>query len=128
VIGGSAREPRTKFLDAAVPVSDDILQLTEPVQPSEVLRFAAPCIGGACHHFADRRCALAAKVTDLLPAVADELPDCSIRPTCRWFSEQGPAACQRCPQVVTVNVLPSPEMAAAANPEVAPGPTGQERK
>ena len=33
--------------------------------------------------------------------VVRALPRCAIRPTCRWFRQEGPAACFRCPQVVT---------------------------
>jgi hypothetical protein len=118
VVGGSVDQPRAEFLEAPRPVTEDLLQLTYPVAPTEVLRVAAPCIGGACHHFVGRRCALAAKVVQLLPAVVDQVPDCPIRPECRWFSQEGPAACQRCPQVITHDLRPSPEMQLAANPRV----------
>jgi hypothetical protein len=37
----------------------------------------------------------------MLDPVVSGLPDCAIRPTCRWFREHGKAICLRCPQVVT---------------------------
>jgi hypothetical protein len=79
---------------------------------------AAPCIGSGCRHFTDRQCALAAKASRLLPAVVEELPDCAIRPDCRWFGQEGAAACRRCPQVIREDVRPSPEMQVAADPAV----------
>jgi hypothetical protein len=35
--------------------------------------------------------------------VVDGLPACTIRRECRWFRQEGRAACQRCPQIVTGN-------------------------
>jgi hypothetical protein len=37
-----------------------------------------------------------------LPEVVDILPACQVRRSCRWYAEQGGAACRRCPQVVTM--------------------------
>jgi hypothetical protein len=39
--------------------------------------------------------------------VVDALPACAIRPACRWWQQEGKAACQRCPQVVTQAYAPS---------------------
>jgi hypothetical protein len=39
------------------------------------------------------------------------LPECSIRPQCRWHLQSGDAACRACPEVVTDR---SSEGAAAA--------------
>ena len=33
--------------------------------------------------------------------VVGALPRCAIRPTCRWFRQEGREACLRCPQVAT---------------------------
>ena len=52
-------------------------------------------------HFANHACSLAARIATMLDPVVSGLPRCAIRPTCRWFREQGRAACVRCPQVVT---------------------------
>jgi hypothetical protein len=118
VVGGSVQQPRVQFLGTPVPVTAELLELTAPVSPGEVLRVAAPCLGSGCRHFADRQCALAAKVTRLLPEVSEELPDCAIRPDCRWFGQEGGAACRRCPQVIREDVRPSPAMRVAADPAV----------
>jgi len=55
--------------------------------------------------------------------VVSELPSCQIRDTCRWFAEEGGAACLRCPQVVTL--VPSEQNALRhaaykADPQEAP--------
>jgi hypothetical protein len=48
-------------------------------------------------------CRLATRVVQILPAVVDALPLCAIRKDCRWFSQEGGAACRRCPDITTVS-------------------------
>jgi hypothetical protein len=72
-----------------------------PARPAEVLRVAAPCMGGGCVHFDGSNCKLAARVTSMLDPVVSGPPRCTIRPSCRWFRQEGRAACLRCPQVIT---------------------------
>jgi hypothetical protein len=101
-----------------VPVTGELLDLARPVTPPEVFRFAAPCMKAGCVHFQGNACSLAARVVQLLPEVTDKIPRCAIRPSCRWWRQEGVAACYRCPQVVTENYNPSDEMQAAAKPPI----------
>jgi hypothetical protein len=59
---------------------------------------------------------LAAKIVRWVPTVVDKLPACAIRAECRWWHQEGKAACLRCPQVVTDNFKPTPAMRDASNP------------
>lgn len=124
VVLGSADEPRVLPLERPVAVTDEILNSTAPLPPTRVLRIAAVCQQQECRHFSGDRCNFAAKVVRLLPEVTDTLPSCGVRGRCRWFAQEGPSACLRCPQVVTQDVNPSPPMALAANPLV-PAPRAQ---
>ena len=56
---------------------------------------------GGCKHFKGNTCSLAKRIVEGVPAVVNALPACEIRPTCRWFRQEGKAACFRCPQVMT---------------------------
>jgi hypothetical protein len=116
VVGGSEDQPRVAWLEKTVPVTEDLLALTGAVNPTQVLRIAARCQEGACSHFDGADCRLATKLVQLIPAVASSLPPCRIRPDCRWFLQEGKAACQRCPQIVTYSVNPTPELSLAATP------------
>ena len=69
-----------------------------------------------CCHFDGTDCHLADRLVQLLPAVSEKLPPCRIRPDCRWFLQEGSAACRVCPQIVTYAIDPSPELNTAATP------------
>lgn len=71
------------------------------VPVNEVLRLAGPCAESRCSHFRDSRCTLASRIVARLPEVTDWLSKCAIRPSCRWWRQEGPAACFRCPGIVT---------------------------
>jgi hypothetical protein len=92
---------RVGYLTEAQPVTPAILDAAAPAKPTEVMRIAAPCMGKGCLHFDGANCLLATRVATMLDPVVRTLPRCAIRPTCRWFRQEGPAACFRCPQVVT---------------------------
>jgi hypothetical protein len=116
VVRGTAGEPRVSWFERPVPVTGALLALTGPVPPTQVLRIAAPCQENSCCHFDGTDCRLAAKLVQLMPAVTQSLPPCRIRPDCRWFVQEGRAACAVCPQIVTYSVNPSEELSIAATP------------
>lgn len=116
VVGGTAAQPRVLPLREPLAVNEELLRLAEPVRPTEVFRFAAPCASTSCQHFADGQCRLAQRVVRILPAVTDRLPPCRIRPDCRWWRQEGRAACLRCPQIVTQMYGPTPDLVHAATP------------
>jgi hypothetical protein len=118
VVGGTAAEPRVGYVTERLPVTPELLALTGEVRPAEVFRFGAPCAGGGCRHFDGSSCRLASKLVQLAPSPRSPgLPACALRPDCRWWRQEGKAACMRCPQIVTINYLPSDELRHAANPE-----------
>jgi hypothetical protein len=116
VVGGTATEPRLAYLDQATEATEDVLALSGPVKPTEVFRMAAPCVESKCTHFDGKDCRLVTRIVQILPAVVDALPACSIRKDCRWFEQEGRSACLRCPQVVTWNCAASDGMVQAATP------------
>jgi hypothetical protein len=120
VVGGSAEEPVVSYLEETVPVTPQLLQLSVPVKPTEVFRFAAPCAETGCRHFSGSECSLARKVAATVPTTFERLPPCRIRGSCRWWAEQGRAACLRCPLVVTEHHSAAPALRDAADPAVVP--------
>ncbi len=116
VVGGTVAEPLVSYLDRPREVTDELLGLAGHVDPREVFRFAAPCAEHACLHFKDARCQLGQRIVELLPSAVDRLPACRLRPRCRWWAERGPAACTRCPLVVTRDFRSSELLQRVAGP------------
>lgn len=109
--------PRTGYLDRAVEATPEVLALAGPVPATQVLRMAATCEESCCSHFDGTDCRLARRIVALLPPVVTVLPRCAIRNECRWFAQEGRAACLRCPQVVTEMGDASDALTEAARPQ-----------
>lgn len=116
VIGGTVEKPHVTYLKQPQPITDDLIALSAPVTPTEVLRTAAPCAANGCQHYDGTNCRLAMRIVEQLPTVTEALPPCSIRRDCRWWQQEGKSACMRCPQVITDNYYASEQMRQAAAP------------
>jgi hypothetical protein len=122
IVEGTADVPMMRHVASPQRVTDELLRLVNPVTPTEVFRFAAPCLCDGCVNFEGSKCHLAAQAVSLLPEAAERMPKCAIRPNCRWWRQEGEAGCLRCQQLVTDNYNPSKLMrravmqAAAAEP------------
>jgi hypothetical protein len=102
IISGTTEAPQIAYLAREAAIDSSVVDHLGELAPTQVFRFAARCERSRCAHFAGNRCSLAERIVEQLPEVVDLLPACSVRRTCRWYAEQGPAACRRCPQVVTM--------------------------
>jgi hypothetical protein len=118
VVVGTVEEPRLAHLAEPLPVTEELLSLAEPVSPTEIFRFAGTCVQKECQHFDGSNCRLAHRIVEGLPAVVEALPPCQIRSSCRWWQQEGKAACMRCPQIVTDTFNYSEQLLQAADPSV----------
>ncbi len=114
VVQNDGPKPMVLYLNKPLPATPDVLAMAAPLKPTEVFRLSGTCAEHACPHFDGADCQLATRVARMLPAVVDALPPCIIRKDCRWFSQEGGAACLRCPEVTTVTYDTSPEMQAVS--------------
>jgi hypothetical protein len=117
IVQGTVNQPRMIPLAHPQPGSPELLALTAPVSPTEVFRFAAPCAATGCRHFDGSHCRLAGRIVKMQEPVAEALPICRIRLRCRWWLQEGRAACQRCPGIVTEVVSPDERTYQMATPE-----------
>lgn len=81
--------------------------------PTKRFRFTSECVDGRCGQWRDGKCSVAIKAREQLadPIRAEArartgdaspaLPACAIRPTCRWFAQEGAGICAVCSFVVT---------------------------
>ncbi len=118
IIVGTVDDPRLVHLETPQPVTDELLAMAEPVTPAEMFRFANSCEEKGCAHYEGTRCRLAERIIEHLPPVAEVLPPCQIRASCRWWQQEGKEACYRCPQVVTNNYYVPDQLRDAADPSV----------
>ncbi|MFB2972660.1 hypothetical protein ACE1CD_27180 [Aerosakkonema sp. BLCC-F183] len=56
------------------------------------------------------------KTVKILSEVVERLPRCQIRSNCRWWKQEGRAACRRCPQVVTTVYKPAEQIRKVTDP------------
>ncbi|NEP10920.1 MAG: nitrogen fixation protein [Symploca sp. SIO2C1] len=117
VVGGTVETPKVAYLQEPQPVTDELLALAKPVEPTEVYRIAASCLENGCQHFNGHQCRLAQRIVEGLPTVVKGLPPCRIRQDCRWWQQEGKAACLRCPQIVRINYSLSEQVKKVIEPE-----------
>ncbi len=109
VVQHDAPKPMVLYLNRPVAATPDVLAMAAPLKPTEVFRLSATCEEHRCPHFDGTDCRLATRVVQLMPPVVDLLPPCLIRQDCRWYSQEGGAACRRCPEITTVTYDLSPQ-------------------
>lgn len=66
-------------------------------------RFSNKCVQSGCKQWTGKECGVIKMVLQLesIPVAESNLPDCSVRPTCRWFFQEGEKACTGCQYVIT---------------------------
>ncbi len=101
IVTGAEANAQVVWLEKTIPVTPELLAKTGDVEPQRIFRIVVKCQENACVHFDGSRCQLAQRIVDHLKPTVEELPLCSIRPTCRWFAEHKRVACFRCPQIST---------------------------
>jgi hypothetical protein len=107
IVEGTVDQPNVTYLDPPLPVTPELLAAADPVEPTEIFRFVGACLETGCQQFGNGQCQLVKRIVQGLPEVPSTLPPCAIRHRCRWWHQEGEAACRRCPQIVRINYDPS---------------------
>jgi hypothetical protein len=74
--------------------------------PEQRFRFSTPCMNSGCQQWNGHECGLIDRLLaeyerQFGPPTTDDLPDCPIRPDCRWFLQRGGRSCAVCEILVT---------------------------
>jgi hypothetical protein len=117
IVTGTPEQPQLLHLKETKQIPAELLTLESPVKPTEIFRIAANC-DSACQHFDSGKCRLSQRIVEGLPQVSETLPACPIRANCRWWHQEGKAACLRCLQIVRDNYIASEELYKAADPTI----------
>jgi hypothetical protein len=115
LIGIVGSDGRLGYVTPPLEVDANFVEISKRGRaPESRFRFAEPCLGQTCQHWADNECGLIGRLSagagnQLALSEESELPRCGIRSRCRWFSQRGREACGVCPLVVRVPRLPRPD-------------------
>jgi hypothetical protein len=75
--------------------------------PEKRFRFSSPCKRAGCIQWTEGKCGIVDRIISEHGQHAGAahapfvLPECSIRPQCRWHRQSGDEACRACPEVIT---------------------------
>lgn len=97
------------LLDTPMPVTDEFVEIAVKAgSPEKRLRFAGKCAKSGCLQWTGSRCGVIDRALNYMEGLVENklgenilLPECTIRPQCRWFNQTGADACKVCPFIVT---------------------------
>lgn len=105
---GVVRENGTvTILSEALPIDEEFMLLAKEIPDIEKrFRFSGTCIEKGCRQWTGHSCGVIEKVLKYITPEEqyNDLPKCSIRTTCRWFSQEGRSACKACPLIITDSI------------------------
>jgi hypothetical protein len=115
LIGVVEEDGRVANLGTPLPVDIGFLEVARANGPPEQrFRFASRWAEGHCCQWDGQGCGLIDRVLGHVAAAGAlempaSLPRCAIRAGCRWWRQQGAAACTVCPLVITDTGMPETE-------------------
>jgi len=96
IVGVVGPDGSVANLVTPIPATAAVLAAAGPA-PERRFRFSAPCAEGGCSHWRDEKCSLIGRVRAAAEqAAVAQLPVCAIRGECRWWKQDGRAACAVC--------------------------------
>ena len=104
LLGVLSADGAVDYLPSEMAASSEFIAIARQGRaPEQRFRFSSPCQQCRCKQWTGSACGLPTRLSDLLAdqKVSGPLPQCSIRPRCRWFYQSGADACRICPLVVT---------------------------
>ena len=105
ILLGRVRPDRTVALATApLTVSQTFLdvarqQTDRPLE--ERFRFASSCAQNGCGNWLGGSCSLPDRLMERVTEGRPDVPDCSVRASCRWFHQRGEDVCRICTLVTT---------------------------
>ncbi len=104
LVGIALKNGRIAYAAERLELSDEFVAVAQQTgAPETMFRFASPCRKNGCGQWKEDRCSVIDVVLTANEhlAVSGELPNCSIRPHCRWYGQTGASACAVCSSLIT---------------------------
>jgi hypothetical protein len=92
------------YIQTPIEIDEAFIEAAGDMDLERSFRFSSKCVKNGCAQWQDGQCGVIKKVMQFNEGFHLQhpaLPDCSIRPTCRWYSQEGEKACSYCPYVIT---------------------------
>lgn len=106
LIGIINKDGIVDLLSVPITVDKEFIEIASQGRRPEIrFRFSGRCVEGACKQWTGTTCGVIENVLDIVEEgqKVKSLPSCGIRSTCRWFHQEGAAACYVCPLIITDN-------------------------
>lgn len=106
VIGIRQEDGMINILSKPILVDKTFLEAVKDseIKPERQFRFTNKCVESGCYQWNGKGCGVAMSVMEAIEKeVMDQqsIPDCSIRPRCRWHLQEGINACRACTLIIT---------------------------
>lgn len=102
LIGIVMRDGRVAYSAGQIIVNQEFVETARAGRaPEKRFRFGGLCVKSGCRQWSNDRCGVIDSLVEPENDSPAVLPECSIRPQCRWFNQSGASACAVCPDVVT---------------------------
>ncbi len=104
LLGVRQEDGLVAILPQPLRIDDVFIKTANQTSPAEQhFRFTNKCVESGCAQWTGSRCGVADQIISVIDqlVVKHELPECGIRPACRWFKQNGSDACKVCPFVIT---------------------------
>ena len=104
LLGVRQDDGKVAILPQPLAISSDFIEKANQSSKAEQkFRFTNKCVASGCTQWTGSRCGVADQIIGVMNelSVTDGIPVCAIRPSCRWFMQNGPDACKVCPYVIT---------------------------
>lgn len=78
-------------------------EISKTEEPEKHFRFSSTCVESGCRQWDKGHCGVIKKImhTNDDLQLEEQLPECSIRSSCRWYFQEGGKACSFCPFIIT---------------------------
>ncbi len=96
-------QAEVQYLDSVVPVTEELLAGFQHIeQPEKHFRFTMTCGKDKCAQWDNNKCSVGSAIQKAeIKEINTKPARCGIRKACRWYSQEGLAACVLCKYVVT---------------------------
>lgn len=98
---GVVKEDAVDILSTPIEVDEFFARAANTGKEAEhKFRFVNKCVKSGCAQWTGSECGVIKRVlTAMEEKLEAELPNCSIRPECRWYAQEGANACKACTSV-----------------------------